>query len=293
MNVAVLVQQLINGLAMGCIYSLVALGYTFIWNAVGIVNLAQGDFVTMAAFLYAATLSNELGLGFGLSLLGVAVAMSVFGMGAERIVYSPLKDAHPRAVMLSTLALGILLSNMYIIIWGPYPVTTQGLFGQGVIHFGEVSILKQNLFVIVVTGALLILQWLFFRRTTLGKTMRAVAQDREAATLMGIETGRTISITFANSSILAGIAGILLAPLFMVSVDLGMVGQKGFASCVIGGFGSIIGATVGGILLGTIEIFVAGFLSSRYKDAIVFLILMIFLLVRPQGILGKKAGESL
>ena len=150
MNVAVLVQQLING-SRGLHLQLGRPVHLHL-NAVGIVNLAQGDFVTMAAFLYAATLSNKLGFGFGLSLLGVAAFMSVFGMGAERVVYSPLKDAHPRAVMLSTMALGIFLSNLYIIVWGPYPVTTAGPFGQGVIHFGEVSILKQNLFVIVITG---------------------------------------------------------------------------------------------------------------------------------------------
>ncbi|MGI6038473.1 MAG: branched-chain amino acid ABC transporter permease, partial [Limnochordia bacterium] len=227
-----IIQQLTTGLAMGCIYSLVALGYTFIWNAVGIINLAQGDFVTIAAFAYAATFSNQLGLGFLPALIAVIMLMSTFGMSAERVVYSPLKDAHPRTVMLSTLALGILLSNLAIIIWGPYPVTTAGPFGQRLIRVGEVSISMQNLFVILVTLVLLVIQWLLFQRTTLGKTMRAVAQDREAATLMGIETDRTISITFAYSSSLAGIAGILLAPIFMVSVDLASVGMKGFASCV-------------------------------------------------------------
>ncbi|HHY46913.1 MAG TPA: branched-chain amino acid ABC transporter permease [Firmicutes bacterium] len=293
MALSVLVQQLISGLAMGCIYSLVALGYTFIWNAVGIVNLAQGDFVTVAAFLYAATFSNHLKWGFVPALIAVMAVMALFGMGTERVVYHPLQGAHPRTVMLSTLALGILLSNMDIILWGPYPVTTRGPFGQDIIRFGDVSIMQHHVFIIVVTLVLLFLQHLFFQKTTIGKVMRAVAQDREAATLMGIETGQTIAVTFAYSSALAGIAGVLLAPAFMVSVDLGSVGLKGFASCVIGGFGHITGATFGGILLGIAEVFVSSFLSSRYRDAIVFVILVAFLLLRPQGVLGRKVGESL
>jgi branched-chain amino acid transport system permease protein len=265
-------QQLIGGVAMGCIYAMVALGYTFIWNAVGIVNLAQGDFVTLAAFIYGISLVNNLGWPFIAALVGVLLAMAFFGVSVEKLVYYPLRKAHPRTVMLSTLALSILMANLILIIWGPYPLSTDGPFGFALLTFGDVSIPYQNLFIIIVGIILLIAQNFFFNRTSMGKVMRAVAQNQEAATLMGIETSRVIGFTFAYSSALAGIAGVLIAPVFMISTDLGSVGLKGFASSVIGGFGQIYGAAFGGVFLGIMEVFAASYISSLYKDAIVFLI---------------------
>lgn len=290
---SLLIQQLIGGLAMGCVYALVALGYTFIWNAVGIVNLAQGDFVSLAAFIYGISLSNVLGWPFTLALLAVLVVMAVFGAGVEKVVYYPLRRAHPRTVMLSTLALSIMMANLILIIWGPYPLSTDGPFGTSLLSIGDVSIPSQNLFIIIVGVILLFLQNFFFTKTFLGKVMRAVAQNQEAAALMGIETSRIIGFTFAYSSALAGIAGVLIAPVFMISTGLGAVGTKGFASCVIGGFGQIFGAAIGGIFLGIMEVFAASYISSLYKDAIVFLVLILFLLVRPQGFFGRKGEESL
>ncbi|MGI6038340.1 MAG: branched-chain amino acid ABC transporter permease [Limnochordia bacterium] len=290
---SLILQQLVGGVAMGCIYALVALGYTFIWNAVGIVNLAQGDFVTLAAFIYGISLVNHLGWPFALALVGVLLAMAVFGTSVEKVVYYPLRNAHPRTVMLSTLALSILMSNLILIVWGPYPLSTTGPFGHAILTIGDVSIPYQNIFIIAVSVVLLFLQHFFFNRTSLGKVMRAVAQNQEAATLMGIETSKIIAFTFAYSSALAGIAGVLVAPIFMISTDLGAIGMKGFASSVIGGFGQIFGAAFGGIFLGIVEILAASYISSLYKDAIVFLILILFLLVRPQGFFGRKGGESL
>ncbi|MGI6038146.1 MAG: branched-chain amino acid ABC transporter permease [Limnochordia bacterium] len=292
-DMSLVFQQLISGVAMGCIYALVALGYTFIWNAVGIVNLAQGDFVTLAAFIYGISLVNHLGWPFVLALLGVLAAMALFGAGVEKVVYYPLRTAHPRTVMLSTLALSILMANLVLIIWGPYPLSTTGPFGHRLLVMGNVSIPYQNIFIIIVGVLLLFLQNFFFTRTSMGKVMRAVAQNQEAATLMGIETSKVIAFTFAYSSAIAGVAGVLIAPVFMISTDLGAVGLKGFASSVIGGFGQVFGAAFGGIFLGIMEVLAASYISSLYKDAIVFLILILFLLLRPQGFFGRKGSESL
>jgi branched-chain amino acid transport system permease protein len=304
-----MVQQMISGLAYGCIYGLVALGYNFIWNAVGIVNLAQGDFVMVGAYMYAASfipafvklswLSKVPPQGaFWLSLGLSALAMAVVGVVAQRIVYYPLRDAHPRTVLLSTVALSIFLKNFSIVAWGTYPVPTAGLFGQKWLRFhllnlGSVTVLYQYLFIFAFTAVLLVIQWFFFNRTVLGKTMRAVAQDRLAASLMGINTPGVIAATFAYSSVLAGIAGVLLAPIFLVSQAMSNMGLKAYTASIVGGFGNVVGAVVGGLVVGIIEVLSASYISSVYKDALVFLVLIIFLLVRPQGLFGKKVIESL
>lgn len=305
----IMVQQLIAGLAYGCIYGLVALGYNFIWNAVGIVNLAQGDFVMIGAYFYAATFvpaiakSSWLGSlspqsGFWIAVLLTAAGMALMGMVAQRIVYYPLQDSHPRTIMISTMALSIFLKNFAIVAWGTYPVATAGLFGQKMFRFnllgtGTVTVLYQHVFIFVFTAALLVVQAVFFNRTRLGRSMRAVAQDHLAASLMGINTPLIIAITFAYSSILAGVAGVLLAPIFLVSQAMGSVGLKAYTASIIGGFGNVFGAVVGGLIVGCIEVLAASYVSSVYKDAIVFLVLIIFLLLRPQGLFGKKVIESL
>ena len=303
-----MIQQLIAGLAYGCIYGLVALGYNFIWNAVGIVNLAQGDFVMIGAYFYAATFvpaiakSSWLGAlspqsGFWVAVLLTAVGMALMGMVAQRIVYYPLQDSHPRTIMISTMALSIFLKNFAIVAWGTYPVATAGLFGQKMFRFnllgtGTVTVLYQHVFIFVFTAALLIVQAGFFNRTRLGRSMRAVAQDHLAASLMGINTPLIIAITFAYSSILAGVAGVLLAPIFLVSQAMGSVGLKAYSldhrrirQCIWCGHRWLI--------VGCIEVLAASYVSSVYKDAIVFLVLIIFLLLRPQGLFGKKVIESL
>ncbi|NLN16267.1 MAG: branched-chain amino acid ABC transporter permease [Firmicutes bacterium] len=292
-ELAIVLQQIVAGLALGSIYGLVALGYNFIFNAVGIVNLAQGDFVMLGGYIYGGTLTLLLGLPFLPALLLTAIAMAIFGIVSQRIVYYPLRDAHPRMVMLSTIALGIFLKNISLIAWGTYPVSVSGLFGQRGLRIAGVSILYQYIFILVCVIILLAIQQYFFKKTTLGKSMRAVAQDRLAAMLMGIDAYKMIAITFAYSSTLAAIGGVLLAPVFMVSQVLANVGLKGFAACVIGGWGDITGAVIGGLVVGLVEVFSASYISSVYKDAIVFAILIGFLIFRPQGILGRATEVSL
>lgn len=303
----IIVQQLIAGLAYGCIYGLVALGYNFIWNAVGIVNLAQGDFVMIGAYLYAGSFVPAVASWFGAgaspsgfwtALLLTGVGMAAVGMVSQRIVYYPLKDSHPRTIMISTMALSIFLKNFSIVAWGTDPIATSGLFGQKWFRFdlfglGSVTVLYQYVFILVFTALLLAVQSAFFNRTRLGRSMRAVAQDQLAARLMGINTPLVIAITFAYASILAGIAGVLLAPIFLVSQAMGSVGLKAYTASIVGGFGNVIGAVVGGLVVGSIEVLSASYVSSVYKDAIVFAVLIAFLLLRPQGLFGKKVIGSL
>lgn len=283
-----LVQQLTNGVALGCIYGLIALGYSFIYNAIGLVNLAQGSFVMVGSFIYGVTLINNMKLPFFVAFFVLAVAMAIFGVICEMVFYRPLKNAHIRTVLVGLVALELLVGNLAMIIWGPYPRGTSGPFGHKLLAIGGISVSYQNIFIITVTLLLLVVQAIFFKKTILGKVMRAVAQDRDAARLMGIESDVVISATFAYSSILGGIAGMLVAPLFAIETGLASLGFKGFGACVIGAFSNILGAFAGGIILGTAEILGASYLSSVYKDSIVYLLIIAFLLLRPQGLFGKK-----
>ena len=289
---AIVVQQVVNGLALGCVYGLIALGYSFIWNAVELVNLAQGSFVMVGAFIFGVTLTNMLKFPFIVSFVLLVMIMALFGIACERLFYRPLKNAHIRTVLVSLVALGMLLGNLSLIIWGPYPQATQGPFGQKLLTVGSVSVPYQNLFIIVVAVVLLAVQTVLFKRTTLGKVLRAVAQDKATASLMGIESDLAISLTFAYSSILGGIAGMLIAPLFVVETGLAAMGFKGFGACVVGSFGNIFGAFAGGVLLGVCEILGASYVSSLYKEAIVYLIIIGFLLFRPEGLFGKRREQS-
>lgn len=289
---AILLQQIVSGLALGCVYGLIALGYSLVYNAVGLVNMAQGSFVMVGAFIYGVTLTNKLHLPFWASLPLLTLATGAFGMVCERFFYRPFKRAHVRTMLVSLVALGMLLGNLALIVWGPYPQGTKGLFGQESLRVGEIAIFYQSLFTIVVTAALLVVQWWMFKKTTVGKVMRAVALDKNTADLMGIDSDLTISLTFAYTAILGGIAGMLLAPSYSIDPSLQNIGFKGFGACVIGSFSNTPGAMVGGLLLGLVETFGAAYVSSLYKDTIAFAVIIAFLLFRPEGLLGRKTEES-
>ncbi len=288
----IVIQQIVSGLALGCIYGLIALGYSFIWNAVEIVNMAQGSFVMVGAFVYGFTLMGVMKLPFIVAFFLLIIIMGLFGIACERIFYRPLKNAHIRTILVSLVALGMLLGNLALIIWGPYPKSATGPFGQAILTMGKITIPYQNIFIIVATLGLLAVQTYLFKKTTLGKVLRAVAQDKATASLMGIESDLAVSLTFAYSSILGGIAGMLVAPVFVVNTGLANLGFKGFGACVIGSFGSIFGSFAGGVVLGGFEIFAASYVSSLYKEAIVYLLIISFLLFRPEGLFGKKKEQS-
>ncbi len=288
----IFLQQLVSGLALGCVYGLIALGYSFLYNAVGVINIAQGSFVMIGAFIYGVTLTNHLHASFAVSLPVLILSMGLFGMVCERFFFRPFKRAHIRTVLVSLVALGMLLGNLALIVWGAYPQGTTGLFGQATFHIGSIAIFHQSVFIIVATGLLLLLQNWMFKRTMVGKVMRAVALDRDTAALMGIETDLTISLIFAYSSVLGGLAGTLIAPFYSIDPFLQNIGFKGFGACIIGSFSSIGGAMAGGVLLGLVETLGAAYISSLYKDTIAFVVIIAFLLLRPEGLFGTRAEES-
>ena len=284
----ILVQQMVSGLALGCVYGLIALGYSFLYNSVGVINLAQGSFVMIGGYVYGVALTNKLHLPFPVALLVLVATMAAFGMTCERLFYRPFKRAHLRTLLVSLVALGMLIGNLALIIWSPYPQGTQGLFGQQTFTINGISIFYQSAFIFLVTGVLLAIQYWLFQRTTAGKVMRAVALDKETAALMGINTDRTVSFIFGYSSILGGVAGMLIAPVFSIDPFLQLIGFKGFGACIIGSFTSVPGAMIGGLLLGLIETMGAAYVSSLYKDAIAYAFIIAFLILRPEGLLGKR-----
>lgn len=288
----VVVQLILAGFAMGAVYALVALGYTLIWNAVGVVNFAQGDLVMLGAFVAVGTLANLMHLPLALNLLGTLAVMALFGVAMANFVYRPVRNRPQLAAIVATLGLSMLLQNVVVLIWGPQPLSFDGPLGTRTVTVLGARIYAQY---ILILGALLLLMAVqegMFRFTSIGRAMRATAQDAEAARLMGIRTNRVVAIIFAYAAMLAGLAGWLLAPLFYVSADMGgKVSLDAFAACILGGFGSIPGALIGGLLLGLIESLGAFYVSSEYIDVIAFGILFAMLVVRPEGIFGEPQLE--
>lgn len=277
---------------MGSIYALVALGIVVIANAVNVVNFAQGENVMLGAYV-AAWLTLTLKLPLLSSYIISIVLMAIYGYVFQKVAYYPLRKKPFITVVVSTIGVSLFLKNIARIIWGPQPIYFSGLFGEKTIKVADVFVNPQNLLILAVTTCLVIYQYFFFTKTPLGRRMQATAQDQEAASLMGIKVSRMIALTFIYSSMLAAAAGVLLAPIFFVSADMGgSLGLKAFAASIIGGFGSVPGAIIGGLFLGVLEIFGAAYISSLYKDVFAFVVLVLILVFMPRGLFGEKISTK-
>ena len=285
-------QLLFTGLGVGSLYSLVALGFVLIYRATNAVNFAQGDFAMLGAFSMV-ILCIDLGLPYWLGIIITLVAMLLFGAIFNLAVYYPLRHRGFQPVIISTIGASILLENGVLAAYGPRPQGLPGFFSAQGFNIGPVFFDSQYLLILCVTIVMVIFQYLFFERTLLGKKMQATSQDKEMASLLGIPVGTMIMLTFIYSAALGGLAGILVAPILFVSVGMGSsIALKAFAASIVGGFGDITGAIVGGLALGVIETFGAAYISVPYKDAFAFIVLIVFLLFRPQGIFGEKVAEK-
>ncbi|MDD5168278.1 MAG: branched-chain amino acid ABC transporter permease [Syntrophales bacterium] len=285
-------QMVAAGLAMGSIYALVALGFVLIFNAVNVVNFAQGEFAMVPAFI-AVWLLTGLEIPFALACVITVVFMGIFGIVFQRIAYYPLRNRSFLPVVISTIGVGIFLKNGAQLIFGAEPLSMPRPTSAEAMNMFGVLVDPQYIVIIICTLVLLGFQFFFFEKTLLGKKMLATAQDKEMARLLGIRVSTMISITFVYSSILGAAAGILVGPIFFVTKDMGaMIGLKAFCSAIVGGFGSIPGAILGGIFLGVIEVFASYYISTAYRDAFAFMILILVLLLRPQGFFGEKIAEK-
>ncbi len=287
-----LLQLLVNGISMGCIYGLVALGFILIFNATGVVNFAQGEFVMLGAF-FAVTALTQLGIPTLPGLLLVTLAMAAAGWVFQRLAYQPIRDKPLLAIIICTAMVSAFLKNTALLIWGPYPLSLSSVLPDQLIVVRGIVLPLQNLAIILLAGGLLLGLYLFFFRTRLGLFMRATAQDFDTARLMGIRVSGTVATTWMLGALLGAAAGVLLAPMWNVSIDMGgSVALKAFAACIIGGFGSVPGAVLGGVLVGLVEILSASSLSAAYKDAFTVLIMIGFLVFVPQGIFGERIAEK-
>ncbi|MBY0611380.1 MAG: branched-chain amino acid ABC transporter permease [Beijerinckiaceae bacterium] len=285
-------QLLFTGIGIGAVYALVALGFVLIFRATNVVNFAQGEFSMVAAFLmvvFAVDLGWPYWAAFLVSLAGMAILGVIFNLG----VYYPLRHRTYLPVIISTIGASILMANLTLALYGPQPQVLQGWFETQGIQLGPVFLDSQYLLIIATTCVLVAFQYWFFEHTMLGKKLQATSQDKEMASLLGIPVVGMIMLTFVYSAILGGIAGILVAPILFVSIQMGStIALKAFAATIIGGFGDVAGAIIGGLALGIIETFGAAYVSVPYKDGFAFLMLVLFLAFRPQGIFGERVAEK-
>src|ERR1700680_5046703 len=285
-------QLLFTGIGVGSIYALVALGFVLIYRATNVVNFAQGDFAMLGAFAMI-VLAVDLGWPYWLSILITIAAMVLLGALFNLGVYYPLRKRSFLPVIISTIGASILLENGVLVVYGPQPQSLPGLFASQGFNIGAVFFDTQYLLILAVTVVMVAFQYLFFERTLIGKKMQATSQDKEMASLLGIPVAWMIMLTFIYSAFLGGLAGILVGPILFVSVGMGSaIALKAFAATIIGGFGNVIGAIVGGLTLGIVETFGAAYISVPYKDAFAFLVLLVFLMVRPEGVFGEKIAEK-
>ncbi len=288
----ILLQLLFTGLGIGAIYALVALGFVLLIRAAGVVNFGQGEFAMLGAYLLV-IFFNLLALPYWVAILLSIAIMAAFGVVFAGATYWPLRNRGGLPVIISTIGASIFLENMVLVLYGPAAEQVDGLFDAPGIQVGPVFMDSQYLSIMVIATLLVLLQYLIFEKTLLGKKLQATSQDKEMASLLGIPVAAMILITFAYSSAIGGIAGILIAPILFVSTGLAsIIALKAFAANIIGGYGSIPGAILGGLALGVVETLGAAYISVPYKDAFAFLMLLAFLLIRPQGLFGEKISEK-
>ncbi len=279
------VQQVINGLAMGCIYALVALGFVLIYKATEIINFAQGDLMMIGAFL-AFTCVNFLHLPFLLALLITLILMGFLGRTIERFVLRPLVGEPAFALVMATIAIGILLRSLGGMIWGYDTYKFSAGITDVPVRIGSWAVSSVNLWIMVITLILIIGLYLFFNRTRAGISMEAASQNQLAAYLMGIGVKKVFSNIWGISAIVAAVAGIFLTPIQFLNYNMGFIGLKAFPAAVLGGFGSIPGAILGGIIIGVSESLAGVYLPAGFKEVFAWVVLILVLMIRPEGLFG-------
>ncbi len=290
-----LLSNLINGISLGSIYAIIALGYTMVYGIAKMLNFAHGDVIMVGGYI-CFCVANYLGLP---SLVGVIMAIIVctlLGIFIEKLAYKPLRSATSLAVLITAIGVSYFLQNAALLIFGSAPKVFTSVVDLPALRLfdGQLIISSVTIATVLACVVIMIALTLFINKTKVGKAMRAVSEDKGAAQLMGINVNGTISVTFAIGSGLAAIAGVLLCSAYptLMPTTGSMPGIKAFTAAVFGGIGSIPGAMLGGILLGVIEIFAKAYISTQLSDAIVFAVLIVVLLIKPTGLLGKQISEK-
>lgn len=288
-----IIQQLVNGISLGSIYALIALGYTMVYGIIQLINFAHGDIMMVGAYVgwFATTVLH---LPFIPALLLAMAISAILGVLIERVAYKPLRNATRIAALITAIGVSLFLQYGGMIIVGPQTRTFPPVLPETIYNIGGITFKYGDVVMVVTTVILMVLLQFIVKYTKVGKAMRAVSHDKDAALLMGINVNTTISATFAIGSALAAAAGVLLGVYFnMIDPLMGIIpGLKAFVAAVLGGIGIIPGAMVGGLVLGLTESLVSGLGASMWRDAVAFLILIIVLIVKPSGLFGKNVREK-
>lgn len=286
-----IIQYALSGLSNGATYALIGLGFAMIYNATGIINFAQGEFVMLGGMLTIFCL-DALELPIIPAIAVAVLTATAVGIVFERLAIRPLKKANPLSLVIITIGASILIRGIAMLIWGKDTHALPSFSGNDPLYILDATMLPQNLWIFGVTVAIIMANKLFFQYTIFGKAMRACAFNSQAASLVGIGVKTMVLLSFAISAAIGSLAGIIIAPLTMTSYDVGiMLGLKGFCAAIIGGMSGGLGTVIGGLLLGILESLGAGLISAGYKDAIAFIILLCILFFRPEGLFGKKETE--
>ncbi len=283
-------QFFFSGLTVGAVYALVALGFTLIYNASDVINFAQGEFVMLGGM---STVFLALaGVPLPLAALIAVISTVAVGLALYYLAIEPARGTSPVALIMITIGASIFLRGAAQVLFDKRFHSLPNWFGSEPIRIGGAAILPQSFVVLAGSAIIVGLLWLFIDRTMLGKAVTAIAANRLAARLVGINTRRIVGLSFAVSAAIGAIAGVLVTPITLTSYDVGtLLALKGFAAAMLGGIGSALGAVIGGLVLGMLEAFSAGYVSSKYKDAVAFLVILIVLFAMPQGLFGRGKVE--
>ncbi len=291
-------QQLVNGLTLGVIYALIAVGYTMVYGVIELINFAHGEIYMLGAF-FCVTFITAIGLPFYVSMLLAMVCAAVLGMSIDRIAYKPLRNSPRLAVLITAIGMSIFLQNLAMVIWGSRPIpfpqdAVPAYLAKTALELGDVHLSWLQLFIFIVTFSMMIMLYVIINHTRMGTAMRALAQNRTASQLMGVNVDRVIAFTFVLGSSMGAIAGILVAVYYnTLSPTMGYVaGVKAFSAAVLGGIGSVPGAMLGGLVLGIAEALGAGYISSLYRDGVAYAVLILVIIFRPSGLLGKAMVDK-
>jgi branched-chain amino acid transport system permease protein len=283
-------QFLISGLTVGAVYALVALGFTLIYNASGVVNFAQGEFVMLGGMV--TVFASAAGVPLALAALIAVVVAVVIGLLLHRLAIEPARGASAVTLIIITIGASILFRGIAAIVFDKQFHKLPGFTGEAPINILGAAVQPQSFWVLGGAAVVVVALYVFLEHTILGKAVLATAANRLAARLVGINTTTIMALAFGGSAAIGAIAGILVTPITLTSYDVGtLLALKGFAAAMLGGMGNPVGAVIGGLLLGLLEAFGAGYLSSTYKDAFAFLVILIVLFVAPQGLFGRRVVE--
>lgn len=288
MGLRIILQLCLSGIAMGFVYGLVGIEYTLIWNSTGLLNFSHEKIIMLGAYAFAGTMITQWGLGYLPAIVAVLILLALFGVVVALAIFIPLRNMSRMCAIMATVMLGNIINEGVRLFYGPEAITVKG-FLTGTFRIGSLVVGRAYIYIIAVAIVILLLLLLFMRTTKTGKAMRCVASNKTASELMGINVQRNMAITIAISFMICCAIGVMVIPLFSVNQTMaGMISLKGFSAGVIGGFGSLPGAIVGGLVIGIAENIGGMVFPSTFKDVVAFVFLIAVLLIKPSGLVGKR-----